>query len=89
MAGLGTDAVLAMLTRTIVRVGHGLGIEVVAEGIEQPKQLEMLRAMGCSRGQGYLVARPMAATGIEAALAREDRLRRAGRGDDRSAAAAA
>ncbi|MGA3151251.1 MAG: putative bifunctional diguanylate cyclase/phosphodiesterase [Streptosporangiaceae bacterium] len=89
VAGLGTDAVLAMLTRTIVRVGHGLGIEVVAEGIEQPKQLEMLRAMGCSRGQGYLVARPMAATGIEAALAREDRLRRAGRGDDRSAAAAA
>ena len=50
-----------MLTRTIVQVGHDLGIEIVAEGIERPEQLELLRAMGCGLGQGYLVARPMAA----------------------------
>ncbi len=66
VAGLGTDGTLALLTRTIVQVGHDLGIEVVAEGIERPEQLELLRAMGCGLGQGYLVARPMTARGIEA-----------------------
>jgi EAL domain-containing protein (putative c-di-GMP-specific phosphodiesterase class I) len=39
VAGLGHDPTLAMLTRTIVRVGRDLGIEVVAEGIERPEQL--------------------------------------------------
>ena len=66
VAGLGEDATLAMLTRTIVQVGHDLGIEVVAEGIERPEQLELLRGMGCGLGQGYLIARPMPARGIEA-----------------------
>jgi EAL domain-containing protein (putative c-di-GMP-specific phosphodiesterase class I) len=37
----------------------------VAEGIERPEQLELLRAMGCGLGQGYLVARPMTVQGIE------------------------
>jgi diguanylate cyclase (GGDEF)-like protein/PAS domain S-box-containing protein len=66
VAGLGADATLAMLTRTIIQVGHDLGIEVVAEGIERPEHLELLREMGCGLGQGYLIARPMAASGIEA-----------------------
>ncbi len=65
VAGLGTDPILAMLTRTIVQVGHDLGIEVVAEGIERPEQLELLRAMGCRLGQGYLLGRPMPAEAIE------------------------
>jgi diguanylate cyclase (GGDEF)-like protein len=68
VAGLGTDGTLAMLTRTIVQVGHDLGIEIVAEGIERPEQLELLRAMGCGLGQGYLVARPMAVPGIQALI---------------------
>jgi diguanylate cyclase (GGDEF)-like protein/PAS domain S-box-containing protein len=65
VAGLGTDGTLAMLTRTVVQVGHDLGIEIVAEGIERPEQLELLRAMGCGLGQGFLVARPMTAQRIE------------------------
>jgi diguanylate cyclase (GGDEF)-like protein/PAS domain S-box-containing protein len=65
VAGLGNDGTLAMLTRTIVQVGHDLGIEIVAEGIERPEQLELLRAMGCGLGQGYLVAPPMTAAAIE------------------------
>ncbi|HEY2639041.1 MAG TPA: bifunctional diguanylate cyclase/phosphodiesterase [Streptosporangiaceae bacterium] len=65
VAGLGFDGTLAMLTRTIVQVGHDLGIEIVAEGIERPEQLELLRAMGCGLGQGFLVARPMAAADVE------------------------
>ena len=68
VAGLGTDDTLTLLTRTIVRLGHDLGMVVVAEGIERPEQLDMLREMGCARGQGYLVARPMLAPGIESLL---------------------
>ncbi len=66
VAGLGEDATLAMLTRAIIQVGHDLGIEVVAEGIERPEHLELLREMGCGLGQGYLIAKPMDASGIEA-----------------------
>ena len=58
-----------MLTRTIIQVGHDLGIEVVAEGIERPEQLELLREMGCGLGQGYLIAGPMDARGVEALIA--------------------
>jgi diguanylate cyclase (GGDEF)-like protein/PAS domain S-box-containing protein len=72
VAGLGTDGTLAMLTRTIVQVGHDLGIEIVAEGIERPEQLELLRAMGCGLGQGFLIARPKPASGIEALLREQD-----------------
>jgi diguanylate cyclase (GGDEF)-like protein/PAS domain S-box-containing protein len=81
VAGLGADAPLAMLTRAIIQVGHDLGIEVVAEGIERPEHLELLQEMGCALGQGYLIAKPMDARGIEAlvgggwpgAEARDDR----------------
>ncbi|MFI0419409.1 putative bifunctional diguanylate cyclase/phosphodiesterase [Spongiactinospora sp. 9N601] len=65
VSGLGRDETLSLLTRTIVRLGHDLGLIVVAEGIERPEQLELLREMGCTRGQGYLVARPMAARGVD------------------------
>jgi diguanylate cyclase (GGDEF)-like protein/PAS domain S-box-containing protein len=66
VAGLGADATLAMLTRAIIQVGHDLGIEIVAEGIERPEHLELLREMGCGLGQGFLIAKPMDARGIEA-----------------------
>ena len=59
---------LTMLTKTIVQVGRDLGMQVVAEGIEQPRQLAELREMGCGYGQGFLVARPMAASGVEALI---------------------
>ncbi|GHH70625.1 hypothetical protein GCM10017673_22800 [Streptosporangium violaceochromogenes] len=65
VSGLGRDETLTLLTRTIVRLGHDLGLVVVAEGIERPEQLELLREMGCTRGQGFLVARPMAARGVD------------------------
>ncbi|WUH97004.1 EAL domain-containing protein [Spirillospora sp. NBC_00431] len=65
VAGLGSDDTLTLLTRTIVRLGSDLGLTVVAEGIERPEQLELLREMGCPRGQGFLVARPMAAERVE------------------------
>ncbi|TMR21591.1 sensor domain-containing phosphodiesterase [Nonomuraea turkmeniaca] len=68
VAGLGRDDTLTLLTRTIVRLGHDLGLTVVAEGIERPEQLELLRKMGCTSGQGFLVARPMAARGVDSLM---------------------
>ncbi len=68
VAGLGHDETLTLLTKTIVQVGRELGIQVVAEGIEDPLQLRLLREMGCGCGQGFLVGRPMAAPGIESLI---------------------
>jgi diguanylate cyclase (GGDEF)-like protein len=68
VAGLGQDETLTLLTRTIVRVGRDLGVQVVAEGIEQSRQLAELREMGCGYGQGFLLARPMAASAAEALI---------------------
>jgi diguanylate cyclase (GGDEF)-like protein len=68
VAGLGHDDTLTLLTRTVVQVGRELGLRVIAEGIEQPRQLSALREMGCDYGQGFLIARPMAAPGIEALI---------------------
>ena len=68
VSGLGHDDTLTLLTRTVVQVGRELGLRVIAEGIEQPRQLGALREMGCDYGQGFLVARPMAAPGVEALI---------------------
>jgi len=68
VAGLGHDDTLTLLTRTVIQLGRALGLRVVAEGIEQPRQLLALREMGCDEGQGFLVARPMAASGVEALI---------------------
>jgi EAL domain-containing protein (putative c-di-GMP-specific phosphodiesterase class I) len=50
------------IVEAVISLAHGLRISVVAEGIETEEQFEMLRAMGCDVGQGYLFARPMPAT---------------------------
>ena len=68
VAGLGHDDTLTLLTKTVVQVGRDLGLRVIAEGIEQPRQLTALREMGCGYGQGFLVARPMSASGVEALI---------------------
>src|SRR5581483_3073334 len=68
VAGLGHDKTLTLLTRTVVLLGRDLGLQVIAEGIEQPRQLIALREMGCGLGQGFLVARPMGAPGVEAMI---------------------
>ncbi|ATJ84615.1 putative bifunctional diguanylate cyclase/phosphodiesterase [Halomonas beimenensis] len=49
------------LATTITRLAHGLGFEVIAEGIEEEAQARLLEAMGCPLGQGYLFARPLPA----------------------------
>ena len=46
-------------TKNIIALAHGLGIAVVAEGVEREGELNTLRTMGCNMSQGYLHAKPM------------------------------
>ena len=47
------------IVTSIVHLAHGLGAEIVAEGVERPEQMEILSAIGCDLLQGYLFAEPM------------------------------
>ncbi|KAF0247070.1 MAG: PAS/PAC sensor-containing diguanylate [Planctomycetota bacterium] len=47
------------LVKTIAELGHSLGIQVLAEGIETPEQLAWIRDAGCDLGQGYLFGKPV------------------------------
>jgi diguanylate cyclase (GGDEF)-like protein/PAS domain S-box-containing protein len=49
----------AGLAASIVHIGHAMQLTTVAEGIEEPYQYDVLKRMGCDRGQGYLMARPL------------------------------
>ncbi|NGO09051.1 aminotransferase class I/II-fold pyridoxal phosphate-dependent enzyme [Streptomyces sp. HC44] len=56
-----TDGQQVALVEGIVRIADVLGLQVTAEGIENDGQRDLLGAMGCRYGQGYLFARPMTA----------------------------
>ena len=57
---LHSEADLA-IAETIINLGHKLGLEVLAEGIEDRLVLNRLTRLGCDSGQGYFIARPMPA----------------------------
>ncbi|QUS40955.1 EAL domain-containing protein [Tardiphaga alba] len=53
------DAAACAIVRTVLALGHSLRIPVLAEGIETSAQWHFLLGEGCSKGQGYLYARPV------------------------------
>lgn len=55
---LGQNDDALTITRTIVNLGHNLGLQVTAEGVETQEQLSLLQGLGVDQVQGYLVARP-------------------------------
>jgi diguanylate cyclase (GGDEF)-like protein len=57
------------LLKAIVVMGQSLGLDVIAEGIEEREQLSRLAAMGCGFGQGFLLSRPVSAEAVDALLA--------------------
>ena len=48
-----------VIVRSIVDLGHNLGLRVVAEGVEDKAACDSLSAMGCDLAQGYYLAKPM------------------------------
>ncbi|HEV7164357.1 MAG TPA: EAL domain-containing protein [Gammaproteobacteria bacterium] len=57
------------IVRTITVLAADLGMDVVAEGIENARQVELLRALGCRKGQGYFFSKPMSTPDVEKYLA--------------------
>jgi EAL domain-containing protein (putative c-di-GMP-specific phosphodiesterase class I) len=53
------------IVRSVIDLAHNLGINTVAEGIEDQRTLERLRELGCDIAQGYHLARPMAANDLD------------------------
>lgn len=54
-----------LIVRSIVRLGHELGMTVIAEGVETEEHQTILTDLGCDELQGYYFSRPMAAADIE------------------------
>ncbi|MGH8866854.1 MAG: EAL domain-containing protein, partial [Actinomycetes bacterium] len=54
VSGLGQSQEDTAITRSIIDLAHSFGISAVAEGIETRAQLDVLRSMGCTYGQGFL-----------------------------------
>ncbi|MCH8497718.1 MAG: EAL domain-containing protein [Marinobacter sp.] len=48
-----------LIVRSTIDMAHGLGLSVVAEGIENEASWRLLQAWGCEKGQGYFLGRPM------------------------------
>ena len=62
--GLGQGEQDRAFVTAIVRMAQTLRLDMIAEGIERPDQLELLQGLRCGLGQGYLLGRPMSSGGI-------------------------
>ena len=54
----------AIIVRSIIDLGHNLGLKVVAEGVETQEAQEMLRNFDCDEMQGYYFSRPIPADAV-------------------------
>ncbi|MDH5396023.1 MAG: bifunctional diguanylate cyclase/phosphodiesterase, partial [Gammaproteobacteria bacterium] len=66
--GIPGDKDDVQITATIITMAHGLNMDVVAEGIETEYQLEYLNSLGCGRGQGYYLSKPLSVEDITSLL---------------------
>ena len=68
VAAMGDSAESVALIHILVQLGRTLGIETLAEGIEEQWQLQRLQSEQCERGQGFLFSRPIDSDAVEALL---------------------
>jgi len=57
ITGMLTDRQDSLIVRSVIDLGHNLGLRVVAEGVETKEILDALTALGCDEAQGYFIAR--------------------------------
>jgi EAL domain-containing protein (putative c-di-GMP-specific phosphodiesterase class I) len=63
---------LRVISRAIIRLGHSPGMEVVAEGVESPEQLDFVLGEGCRYAQGYWFGRPKPAAELQRLFSQPD-----------------
>jgi diguanylate cyclase (GGDEF)-like protein/PAS domain S-box-containing protein len=63
--GLPADQESGAIARAIIQMGHSLGLEILAEGVETTAEEKHLKALGCDAGQGFLYSRPLSADDCE------------------------
>ena len=68
VAGLVGSEESVALVHMLVELGRSLGLETLAEGIEEPAQLRLLRDQRCDKGQGFLFSKPVDASAIESMI---------------------
>jgi EAL domain-containing protein (putative c-di-GMP-specific phosphodiesterase class I) len=68
VAEMTTSPNCAAIIAAVVSLGRSLGVDITAEGVETHDQFVMLRAAGCTEGQGYLISRPRSAAAIAETL---------------------
>ena len=59
VAGLGQSDHDRLIVQSTIDLAHGLGLQVIAEGVETQRQYDILRGMGCEYAQGYLISRAL------------------------------
>ncbi len=64
IASMHTDQSHAAIVRGIVTLAHSLDFTVIAEGVDDPAQLDRLRELGCELAQGYLFSEPLPADAV-------------------------
>ena len=57
------------IVQAIIAMVHNLGLQVIAEGVEVPEQLSLLKSLGCESAQGFLFYHPLDHSGVEELLA--------------------
>ncbi len=62
---LGRKAEDSRIVGAVIQLAHGLGMEVVAEGVEREEQMAILEMLSCDRMQGYLFSKPVPAAELE------------------------
>jgi diguanylate cyclase (GGDEF)-like protein len=61
------------IVKAVIHMAHALSLDTVAEGVETPDQLALLRDLGCDYAQGYLFARPQTPEALEATFVEKAR----------------
>jgi diguanylate cyclase (GGDEF)-like protein len=69
ITAIGNSSEGSALTRMLIELGNALGLETLAEGIEDQSQYAQLQAAHCDSGQGFLMARPLDADALDEFLA--------------------
>ena len=63
----------AMIVRSTIDFAHNLGMQVIAEGIEEKEILELLSILGCKLGQGYFISRPISENDFEKWIVKQNK----------------